>query len=816
MATFLQDLRHALRGLLQRPAFALLAVAVVALGIGAATAMFGVLDTLLIRSLPYDDADRIVTVWEENAKSGIERDDVAPANFFDWREQAHSFEAIAALDPWSLDLTGGEHPEVVFASRVTEGFFQALGTRALHGRTFVPEEFRAGGRKVVVLSHSLWQRRFGADPALIGQALPLDGEPHTVIGVLPRSFDPHLSPTVRDREAWIPLVLQGWEAHERGSRWWNVVAQLRPDVSLAEARAEMDAISTRLAHDFPATNQGIRANLVPLREHLAGGARRALLVLQGAVGLLFAIACANLAGLFLARGTEREGEFAIRATLGAGRWRLVRQLLAESGLIALIGGALGVAVAYWAVGLIAALAPADVPRLDEVRVDGRILLFTLGLSGLTALVAGIVPSFRLSQPDLQASLKQGRAGAAGAADQRLRSAMVVAQIALCVVLAAGAGLLARSFVRLLGVDPGFDRENVAAVQVFRYVDGETPQQRREFFRQAVARIEALPGVRSAAAVSALPFIEANINIQQPFLVAGRPQPREHEAPNAFVAFATPEYFRTMGIPLLEGREIEPTDDASAPPVAVVTDALRRRHWPGESPVGQRIRALGGGDSDRYADDSSWIEIVGVVGTVRHDGLDREPRPEVFLPHAQSSMGSMTFVARAEVDAATLLDPMQEVVWALDPLQTIYRSATLEELVSKSVAARRFNLWLLGTFATIALTLAVIGIYGVVSYSTRRRLHEFGVRMALGAQARDVLRQAMGRGVRLAGLGVLVGVAGAVGLTRALRSLLFGVSALDPITFVGVALLLLVVALTATWLPARRATRVDPTIALRAE
>lgn len=815
MGILLQDLRHALRGWVRRPALAALAVTVVALGVGAATAMFSVLDTLLLRALPYEGAERIVTIWEENAESGIERDDVAPGNFLDWREQADSFEAIAALDPRSLDLTGTERPEVLFSARVTEGFFQALGTRALHGRTFVPDDFRAGGNKVVVLSHSLWQRRFGADPDLVGQALPLDGEPYMVIGILPRSFEPHLLPTVGDREAWIPYVFGDWEEHERGSRWWNVVARLRPGVSLAAARAEMDAISTRLAADFPKTNGRIRANLVPLREHLAGGARTALLVLQGAVGLLFAIACANLAGLFLARGTERHGEFAMRATLGAGRWRLVRQLLVESGVIAVVGGALGVAVAHWAVGLITALAPADLPRLDEVRVDGRVLLFTLGLSGVTALIAGIVPSFRLSRPDLQVSLKQGRTGAAGDAARGLRGAMVVVEIALCVVLMTGAGLLARSFVQLLGVDPGFDRENLAVVQVFRYVDGETPEELREFIRQTVARIDALPGVGSAAAVSAMPFIEANIDIQQPFLTAGRPQPREHEAPNAFVAMATPEYFRTMGIPLLAGRGIEPTDDAGAPPVAVVTEALRRRHWPGESPVGQRIRFLDG-DSDRQADDTSWVEIVGVVGQVRHDGLDHEPRPEVFLPHAQSRMGSMTFVARAEGDAAALLDPMQEAVWALDPLQTVYRAATLRELVAKSVAARRFNLWLLGAFAAIALTLAAIGIYGVVSYSTRSRRHEFGVRMALGAEARDVLREAMLWGARMTGLGLALGLVGALGLTRALRSLLFGVSALDPLTFAGVALLLLAVALAAVWLPARRATRLDPTLALRAE
>lgn len=810
------DVTYAVRGLVRRPTFAAVAVLVVALGIGAATAIFSVLDTLVIRALPYEDADRIVTIWEENTRSGGGREDVAPADFLDWREQARSFEAIAAFDPYSLDLTGGEHPEVVYAARVTEAFFEALGSGALHGRTFVADDFGAAGGRVVVLSHSLWERRFGADPGLVGRSLTLDGEPYTVVGILPPSFDPYFQPSVRSREAWIPLVLQEWEAEERGSRWWSVVAKLRSDVPLERAQAEMDAISARLAQDHPETNAGIQAVLVPLRDHLVGDARTALYVLQGAVIFLLLIACANLASLFLARGTEREGEFAVRAALGAGRSRMLRQLLVESGVVAVAGGLLGVGLAYWAVDLIAMLGPVDVPRLDEVRVNGRVLVFAVALCGLTAIVAGLAPALHFSRPDLGASMKEGRTSTAGAARQRLRGGMVVAEVALSLVLVVGAGLLARSFVRLLGVDPGFDRDNVAVAQVFRYVDDETPEERRAFFRRAIERIDALPGVRSAAAVSAFPFIEANIDVQQSFRVAGRSEPRRGEAPNAFVAVATPDYFRTMGIPLLEGRALEPTDDAEAPPVAVVTEALARRQWPGESPVGQHVRFVDDQDSDRRADDARWIEIVGVVGHVRHDGLDRDPRPELFLPQEQTNMGSMTFVARTDRDPAALLEPMRQAIWALDPLQTIYRSATLDELVSKSVAGRRFNLWLLGSFAAIALILAAVGIYGVVSYSTRTRAHEFGVRMALGAGTRDVVREAMSRGVRLATLGVALGLVGALGVTRALRGLLYGVSAADPLTFLAVALLLLGVALGATWFPARRATRVDPAVSLRVE
>lgn len=817
METLVKDVRLALRGLRKRPGFTVLAVLVIALGIGPMTAMFSVLDTLLIRALPYDGADRIVTIWEENGESGIERDDVAPANFLDWREQARSFEEIAALAPSSLDLTGEERPEVVFGAAVTEGFFRALGTRELLGRTFHPEDFHPGSGKVVVLSHSLWKRRFGSDPALVGQALRLDGEPYTVIGILPGSFKPHLLPGAGDREAWIPLVLEGWEEEVRGSRWWNAVGRLRPGVSLENAQAEMDAISTRLARDFPDTNQRIRANLVPIREHLAGNARTAFLVLQGSVGLLLVIACANLAGLFLARGTERQGEFAIRGTLGAGRWQLIRQILIEIGGIALLGGVVGIAFAYCTVHLVTALAPADISRLDQVRVDGRVLLFALAIVGVTALVAGIFPSLRLSRPELTASLKHLRTATGGATNRRVRVGMVVAQIGLSVVLLVGAGLLARTFVRLLGVDPGFDRENVAAVQIFRTRGGETPQERREFVRQAVDRIAALPGIQSAGGVSAMPFIETNISPQESFVVEGRPEPRKGEAPNAFISVATPDYFRTLGIPLLEGRGIEPTDDVSAPQVAVVSEALRRRHWPDTNPVGQRIRFLEGGDSGYLpADTTSWVEIVGVVGQVRHEGLDREPRPEIFLPHAQTNMGAMTFVARANRDATSLLEPMKEVIWSLDSLQTVYRAATLRELVAKSVSARRFNLWLLAAFAGVALALAAIGLYGVVSYSTRARFNEFGVRVAMGADRTDIFRSVLRQGALMTLGGVVLGLAGALAMSRTMAALLYNISPWDGWTFAGVASLLAAVALLASYIPARRATLVDPVEALRQE
>lgn len=810
--TLLQDLRFSLRQLVARPGFTLVAVAVVALGIGAATAIFSVLDTLVIRALPYVDAERIVTLWERNLETGVERDDVAPGNFYDWREQAASFETMAAIDPYSLDLTGRERPEVLFAGRVTEGFFEALAMPMLLGRGFTPEEFETGG--AVVIGERLWERRFGSDPGLVGTAITLDGRPVTVVGVLPRAFNPHLLPTVGEREAWIPLVEEGWERDMRSSRWWSVVGKLAPGVSLAQARAELDAISSRLATDHPETNGPVRANVVPLRDHLVGDARTALYVLEGAVLFLLLVGCANVASLLLARGTEREAEFALRSALGAGRSRLIRQLLTESLAIAALGGVAGAFLAQGALDLIVAIGPADLPRLDEVALDGRVLAFAVGATFFTALAFGVLPALHFSRPDLQGAINEGRTGSgASAFRQRMRGAMVVVEIALSLVLVVGAGLLARSFAELLSVDPGFDADHVAVLQVFHYPDGESASERIDFFDRSLDRIRGLPGVVSAGAVSALPFIEANVSIQRTFTVAGRPAPRPEERPNAFLAQATEDYFGTLGIRVLNGRVFDERDRPGSVPVAVVTDALARRYWPGEIPLGQRVVIDEWVTAD--GDPVEW-EVVGLVEEVRHDGLERDPRPEMFVPQAQAPSGGMVFVARTRGDPAAYLERMKDEIWSIDPTQAFYRAGTLAELVSKSVAARRFNLWILGSFAGLALLLAAIGIYGVVSYTTRTRAREFGVRMALGAGRRDIVADVVRRGLRLAGLGIAIGLAVSLGLTRLMSRLLYGVSPRDPLTLLGVAGVLLLVALAATYLPARRVTALDPSRALRLE
>jgi len=811
MDSLLQDLRFSLRQFASRPGFALVVVAVLAIAIGAATAIFSVFDTLVLRALPYEGADRIVTLWEHGPDRGSERDEVAPGNFYDWRDAARSFEVLAAFDPYSLDLTGEGRPEVVFAARVTRGFFDAFGTRMLLGRGFVPEDFDIGG--AVVIGERLWERRFGSDPELVGRSIVLDGVPTTVVGIAPRSFNPHFQPTVTERDAWIPLVEQGWERQMRGSRFWNVVGRLAPGVTLEAARAEMAAVSARLAVDHPQSNAGMRASVVPLRDHLVGDARTALLVLQGAVLFLLLVGCANVASLMLARGTEREGELSLRAALGAGRGRLVRQLLTESVAIAVLGGAAGVLVAYGGLDLIVAIGPPEIARLDEVAVDGRVLGFALGASLMTALAFGLVPSIHFSRPDLRVAMKEGRRGASGTLRSRIRGGLVVAEIALSLMLVVGAGLLARSFVELLRVDPGFDGERVAALQVFHYPEGETPGERAAFFDEVLERIRGLPGVVSAGAVSALPFIEADVAIRRSFVVEDRPDPRPEDRPTAFVAQATVDYFETMGIPVIEGRAFGARDRDGSVRVTVVGQGLARRYWPGESPIGERLAIDGYRDADGRA--VSW-EVIGVVGQVRHEGLDRDPRPELFLSEAQAPSGGMVFVARTRTAPRPSLERMQTELWTVDPDQPVYRAATLQELLARSVAGRRFTLWILATFAAIGLVLAVVGIYGVVAYATRLRTHEFGVRMALGAGRADIMGEVMRRGFGLAGTGILIGLAGSLGLTGLMARLLYGVGPRDPLTLLVVATVLMAVALLATWLPARRATSVDPSCALRIE
>jgi putative ABC transport system permease protein len=803
MNTLLQDLRYGLRVLLKRPGFTLVTVLTLALGVGANTAIFSVVNGTLLRPLPYRDAERVMTLWQNDLKAGKERDDASPANFADWRERAKSFEEMAALEPYSHNLTGQGEPETFNSWLATEGFFRVMGADALHGRTFLPEEHQPNAPPAVVLGHGLWLRRFGGDTGIVGRPLLLNGRPHTVVGVMGPEFD-----FPAGRELWAARAVYERDRRDRGSAYWRVVGRLKPGVMAEQARAEMDAIAAQLAQEHPQTNAAIKVTVVPLHEQLTGHIRPALLVLLAAVGLVLLVACANVANLLLARGVERRREFAVRNALGAARSRLVRQLLTESFVLALAGGAFGVLLSRWLVDLILAFTPEGLLGVEPLGLDWRVASFAVGATALTAVLFGLLPSLQFSKPDLAGALKETqRTAAGGGAGLRARNALVVAEIATALVLLVGAGLLVRSFVELLRVDPGFAADRVAALEVHVWSKYRAPEQRRNFFSEATARLRALPGVEGAGAVSSLPFVAMDSNT--PFEIEGRPAPPAGEGPSAYAITATADYFGAMNIPLREGRLFSQADREDTTPVVLVNETMARRHWAGESPVGQKI-SFGEGE------ERMTFEIVGVVGDVRHEGLDSQPRAEFFMAHAQDSSGSMLFVVRTKGDPQSILQAAKKEIWAVNKDIPFSRAVTMNQLVSKSLGERRFTLLLLSSFAALALLLAAVGIYGLVSFTTGQRTHEIGVRVALGAQPRDIVGMILKQGLWLALAGVGVGLAAALALTRFLRQMLFGVSATDPATFALPALLLCLVALAACYVPARRATKVDPMNALRYE
>ena len=634
----IHDVRHGFRMLRKSPTFTAAAVVTLALGIGGTVSIATLLDTLFFRGLPYDDADRIVTVWQRPTTG--ERDDVAPANFLDWKERSRSFEQLAAAIPYSYDYTGAGEPEVFFGAQVTEGFWDALGVKPALGRAFLAEEHLSGGRPVAIITYGLWQRRFGGDPSIVNRAISLDGEPRTVVGVLPADFKPQLLARPGERSLWTPKVVQEHEKRTRGSAWWNVVARLRPGVSREDAQAEMASIAAALAREYPSTNEQVGVEIVSLREHLMGDVKLPLLVMLGAVVLVLAIGCANVASLLLARGMQREREFAIRSALGAGRARLVRQLVVESLLLSVIAAAAGIGLAQWLIGAIVALAPAGVVRLHDAVIDGRILLFAGLLTSVTAITFGVLPALQFSRPGRDAIRERQAAAPRGG----FRRVLVAAEVALAVVLLTSAGLLLRSLERLLAVDPGFSPRNTIALQVFAHDRNGTPDRTRAFFKSTIDRMKALPGVDAAGAASAMPFASANINIKSGLEVIGRERKSAADQRQVYVTIATPGYFRAMSIPLREGRLIEDTDGEKAPRVALVSDSLRRREWPGESPIGRRIRV-------RWHGKPLEAEVVGVINQIRHEGLDSAPRAEVFLPLEQAPFASMTYVVRGQGDLA---------------------------------------------------------------------------------------------------------------------------------------------------------------------
>jgi putative ABC transport system permease protein len=802
-AEVFHDIRHGARMLRKSPTFTLSVVFILALGIGGTVAIAAFLDTLIFRPLPYADADRIVTVWQR-PQTGA-REDVAPANFLDWRVRSQSFERLVAVIPYSYDYSGVDEPEVFFGAQVTEGFFEAMGIRPALGRVFLPEEHVRGGRPVAIISHAVWQRRFGGDPSIVNRTITLDDDPKIVVGVLPPDFNPQLLPRPTELSVWTPKVIQEHEPRVRGSAWWNVVGRLKPGVSVEAAQAEMTSIAAALGKTYPKTNAQSGIEVVTLRDHLMGPVKLPLFVMLGAVVLVLVIGCANVASLMLARGMHREREFAIRSALGAGRARLVRQLVVESVMLSGVSAVAGLGLAYWLMGMVIALAPARVVRLQEAAIDSRIMVFAGALALVTAIAFGILPAIQFSRPGSDAM----RERSSSSPRARFRRTLVAAEVALAVVLLTAAGLLLRSFDRLLAVDPGFSARNVVALQVFAYDRNTTPDKLRTFFGTTLDRLRQLPGVEAVGAASAMPFAVANLDIKSGFEVVGREQQPAAEQKQVYVTIATAGYFRAMSIPLREGRFLEDADGVKAARVALVSDALRRREFPGESPVGKRIRV-------HFEGKPLEAEIVGVVSPIRHDGLDSAPRAEVFLPHEQAPFAGMTFVIRSRAEPSSLIAAAKQAVWSVDPLQTFYETGRLETMIASSVVRQRFSTVLVSAFAGMALLLCAIGVYGVISFATAQRTREIGVRMALGADRGMIRRMVLREGGAIVVGGLIAGLLVSAATTRYLTALLFEIKAIDPLTMGVVCVTLAFVALVACYVPARRATRVDPVVALRVE
>jgi putative ABC transport system permease protein len=799
-----KDLRYGLRMLLRKPGFTLITVLTLALGVGASTAIFSVVNGVLLRSLPYRDETRLVTLWQTNLKAGVEREETSPAVFLDWRERAQTLDGVAAVEPFGHSMLDHGEPERFRSWLVTAGFFDILGVPALHGRTFLPEEYQPGNSQAVVLGYGLWQRSFGGDAGIVGQKLTLNGQPHTVVGVMPPEFQ-----YPPGRELWAPRPPRENDAMIRGGAYVKVVGRLRASATVEEAQAELASIAAQLAQEHPQSNSNLGALVVGLREALLGRVQGALLILFGAVGCLLLIACANVANLMLVRGTERAREFAIRAALGAGRARLIRQLLIENFIVALLGGIVGVLLSSWLIDVIVAFSPGDLPRLNQISVNGAVLLFAFGASSLTALVFGFAPALQMTRPDVQEALKEeGRSATVGRARRRFRGALIVTEVALALVLLVGAGLLGRSFAAIMRVDPGFRTERALALEI-QLGRNRNPAQMATFVEQSLALLTALPGVQAAGAASALPFHDNQIALPTSIRIEGRPAGLPGDDPTAYLIQATPSYLDALGVPLLSGRGFNQFDKGDSAQVVVVNQAMVERHWPDDDPLGKKLSFQSFGPV-------MTCEVVGVVGDVRPAGLDSEPRPEIYLPYAQSPTGGITYLVRTQREPLSLLPAIKEKIREVNRNQTFASVSTVDQLVERSISQRRFNLMLLGSFALLALTLAGVGLYGLISFTTAQRTHEIGIRMALGAQRGAVLKLVVGEGMKLALTGVAVGLAAAFGLTRLMASLLFGVSATDPATFAVIAALLGSVALVASYIPARRATKVDPIVALRYE
>jgi len=798
---FANDIRFALRALGRSRAFTVTALVTLALGISVNTAIFSVIDSVLLTPPPFDDPGRIVTIDGENKAKGLTTSSIAYPDVLDWRADAHAFADIAVIRHTTFNLAGGDRAERAEGARVSVNFFRVFGVQPQLGRTFAKDEETVGNDRVIVLSDAYWRRRFGADPTIVGRLLSVNGWQYTVVGVMPRKFA-----YPPDAEVWSPFAPDSQALH-RGNRFVRGVGRLAPGATLHKGVAELNAISTRLEQMYVGSNTGWRATSRPIQEAMTGKAPTILYTFLGAAGFVLLIACANVANLLLARASGRTREVAVRKALGASIWRLTRQLLTESVVLAVTGAVIAVLLSLWEIRLLKAVIPVPLPPWLSIEVSGRALLFTIVLAGLTGVVAGIVPALRLARGGIRESLATGVRGAGSARRSRTQRALVVAEVTLAVVLLAGAGLLLTSLARLQAVPPGFSPDGVLVARLTlagpRY---ESREAMVAFYANVLNRLRETPSVEAAGAAGALP-LSGSANTSN-FLLVGRPAPADGQEPTSRWERVTPNYFAALGIPLKAGRAFDARDKVDGPSVVMVSESWARLFFPGESDVVGRLIRLGGGDEQST--------IVGVVGDVRHDGLDAPVQPTLFLPYAQHADRGMTLVVRATGDAAALTAAVREAVQSVDPAIPVYDVSTMQEQVSKSILGQRLSGSMIGVFALMALVLATVGVYGLIAYSVAERRHEIGIRLALGAQGRDVRRLVVGQGVRLTLAGVVIGLAGAIAIGHGLRGLLFGVTATHLPTLIGVASILLAVAAAASWIPARRAARTDLLSALRGE
>lgn len=799
-----QDLRYGLRMLAKNPGFTTVAVVALALGIGANSAIFSVVNAVLLRPLPYKNPDALVMMWDEQTHLGFPKDTPSPANFLDWREQNTVFEGMVAMGQSSYNLTGAGEPERFDGRRVSANLFSLLGVEPQLGRAFTADEDKPGSR-VVILSHRMWQSRFGSDATIIGRALNLNGEAYTVVGVMPHGFQ---FPAKRD-QLWVPIAFSAEEASQRGSHYLEVLARMKPGVTLQQARAEMSTIAARLEKQYPEQNMRVGIVVTPLHEEVVGNIKPALLILLGAVGFVLLIACANVANLLLARAAVRQKEISLRLALGASRTRLIRQFLTESVLLAGMGGVVGLLCSLAGIRILKGFIPDTISQVQAINLDSKVLFFTLLVSLATGLIFGLAPAMQASNFNLNETLKEGgRDSGASVRGNRIRALLVMGEVAGSFVLLIGAGLLINSFLHLRTLDPGFRTDHLLTAKIelseLKYPDKE---RRVPFYTELLHRVSALPGVESAAVAGNLPFTYDGDSM--PIGIEGRVDPPPDQRVDVVYRAVGPGYFSTMGIKIVQGRDFNEQDKSDSVQAVVISEKTARHYWPGENALGKRLKP------GLTTSEGPWREVIGVVKDTRQNDFVAPPKMQMYFVHSQiNSFAPNALVVRTSIDPLSIATSVRNAVWSIDKDQTVSDVRTMEDIVSTAIARQRFSTMLLGIFAVLALVLAAVGIYGVMSYSVAQRTREIGIRIALGARRTDVLKLAMGQGLRLVVIGVAIGLVASMVLTRVMASLLFGVSATDPLTFVTISLVLLGVAMLASYIPSVRATKVDPMVALR--